>query len=257
MVLKSIENGLKVFLSNVKKHDVEVYTGFGIVGMISGTALAVKATPKAIRLIEAKKEEKNVEKLDAIETVKTVGKCYIPAIIIEAFAIYCFVASNLAGKKKSAALAVAYSLSEQALKEYQDKVVETIGEKKETAIRDEIAKDKLEKNPVKEEEIIFTGRGDTLCYDSLSGRYFKSDIESIRKSENEFNRWLRDENYIPLNEWYSLIGLDGIELGNDLGWNYNEGDMVLMFSSQLSSKDKPCLVIGYRTPPYYYYHSRY
>ena len=40
-----------------KKHMPEILTGIGIAGMVTTTVLAVKATPKALELIEEKKEE--------------------------------------------------------------------------------------------------------------------------------------------------------------------------------------------------------
>ncbi|MFR8351429.1 MAG: DUF6353 family protein [Blautia obeum] len=44
-------------------------------------------------------------------------------------------------------------------------------------MKDAVAKDKVEKNPVVTREVIITEKGNTLCYDAISGRYFKSDIE--------------------------------------------------------------------------------
>ena len=41
-----------------RKHSPEILTGIGIVGMISTTVLAVRATPKALMLIEEKKRDK-------------------------------------------------------------------------------------------------------------------------------------------------------------------------------------------------------
>ena len=79
-------------------------------------------------------------------------------------------------------------------------MVETIGKKKEQAIRDDIAKDRVTANPVR--EVVVTDRGSTLCYDSLSGRYFKSDIETLRKTVNDLNRRMRDEMFISLNDFY-------------------------------------------------------
>ena len=47
------------FFNTVKagtiKHSPEILTGVGIAGMITTTVLAVKATPKALRLIDDKK----------------------------------------------------------------------------------------------------------------------------------------------------------------------------------------------------------
>lgn len=66
-------------------------------------------------------------------------------------------------------------------------MIETIGEKKEQTVRDAIAKEHIEKDPVENKEVIVLGRGSTLCYDSVSGRYFKSDMETIKKAENELD----------------------------------------------------------------------
>ena len=44
-------------LLGVKKHSPELLVGIGITGMIGSTVLAVKATPKALQLLEDKKEE--------------------------------------------------------------------------------------------------------------------------------------------------------------------------------------------------------
>ena len=72
------------------------------------------------------------------------------------------------------------------------KVIEMFGEKKNEAVKDAIAKDKVEKNPVVTREVIITEKGNTLCYDAVSGRYFKGDIEKIKKAECELNRQMRD-----------------------------------------------------------------
>ena len=47
------------------------------------------------------------------------------------------------------------------------------GEKKHETVKDAITRDKIEKNPVVTREIIITEKGNTLCYDAISGRYFK------------------------------------------------------------------------------------
>lgn len=87
------------------------------------------------------------------------------------------------------------------MKLYQEKVVETIGEKKEQQIRDEVAKEQVAKNPVSKNEVIITGGGETLCYDSLSGRYFKSDIEKLRKAVNELNHTMVNDMCASLNDY--------------------------------------------------------
>jgi hypothetical protein len=248
--LSSISKGIR---GAITKHSPEILTGIGIAGMITTTIMAVRATPKALILIEERKEEIDVDKLTPIELIKTTWTCYIPAAITGGLSIICLIGASSVNARRNAALATAYTLSESALKEYQEKVIETIGEKKEETVRDAIAKDRIDKNPVSSREVIITEKGNTLCYDSISGRYFKSDIDKLKKTVNELNRRMRDEMYISLNEFYYEIGLNPISIGDDIGWNIDRGYIELNFSSQLTDDGNPCLVIDYQVAPRYEY----
>ncbi len=236
----------------IKKRSPEILTGIGIAGMVTTTVLAVKATPKALLLIEEKKEKDEDDKLTNVEVVKTTWFCYVPAVVTGGMSILCLVGANSINAHRRAALAAAYALSESALKGYREKVIESIGEKKEIAVRDAIARDEIEKNTFTNREVIVSGKGNTLCYDAISGRYFYSDIEELRKAVNELNRQMIDEMYVSLNDLYYEIGLSDIRIGNDLGWNVD--DLIeLRFSSQLAKNETPCLVLDYITPPKYAY----
>lgn len=244
----------KSFLSlktAIKKHSPEILTGIGIAGMITTTVMAVRATPKALILIEERKEEIGAEKLEAMDMVKTAWACYIPAAITGTLSVACLIGASSVNARRNAALATAYTLSESALKDYQGKVIEMFGEKKNEAVKDAIAKDKVEKNPVVTREVIITEKGNTLCYDAISGRYFKGDIDKIKKAECELNRQMRDEMYVSLNDFYYEVGLDNIKIGDELGWNIDNGYINLSFSSQLAGDGTPCLVIDYSIAPRY------
>lgn len=238
------------------KHSPEILVGLGITGMVSSTILAVRATPKAVRLIEAKKDELQVDKLKPVDTVKACWKCYIPAVVTGVSGMACVIGSTSVSVRRHAALATAYSLSETALTEYKEKVIETIGEKKEQIVREKIAEDRLEKNPVTNSEVIITGKGETLCFDHLSGRYFKSDIETIKRIVNELNMRLIRDMYVSLNEFYDELDLEQTDIGSELGWNIDrdgKGLIDIGFSSKLAKDGTPCIVVEYVTPPKYGY----
>ena len=249
-----------------RKHSPEILTGIGIAGMLSTTVLAVRATPKALMLIEEKKREKKFAvikdggdpDLTKLEIVKTAWKPYIPAAVTGAASVACLVGASSVNARRNAALAAAYALSESTLADYKEKVVETIGEKKAQEVKDAIAKDKIENDPVTRKEIIATDKGETLCYDALSGRYFKSDIEYIRRAVNNLNERLLFDTHISLNEYYDEIGLEEIfPMGENLGWTVdpdsaNKGLIELDFSSQLA-EGTPCLVVGFSNAPRYDY----
>lgn len=235
----------------VSKHSPEILTGVGIAGMITTTVLAVKATPKALKLIEEKKKADRVDELTPLDTVKTCWKPYASAAVTGTFSIACLIGANSVNARRNAALATAYKISETALTEYREKVVETFGEKKEQQVRDNVDQARLEKNPVTTSEVIITEKGNTLCYDSISGRYFKSDIESIKRAQNELNRRIITDMYVSLNELYDELDLDHTKVGDDLGWHVNKGLIDIRFGTQIADDGTPCIVVDYQVAPYY------
>lgn len=238
-----------------KKHSPEILTGVGIAGMLTTTVLAVKATPEAMRRIDKKKRDENHKKLTAVQTVQAAWKCYIPAAVTGITSTACLIGASTLNGRRNAALATAYSLSETALHEYRDKVVETIGEKKEESIRESIDKDRVERNPPSQEILMAEGCGKTLCYDATFGRYFYSDVETLRHAANKLNRQMNvmSEPYISLNEFYMEINLPTVEAGDALGWNMYKGSIELEFSSQLANGSTPCLVMSFKIMPDYKY----
>lgn len=237
----------------LSKHSPEILTGIGIAGMITTTVLAVKATPKALKLIDAKQEElypDSTEKLTVVDTVKTTWKCYVPAAVTGVASVACLIGASSVNARRNTALATAYNLSTAALSEYKEKVIETIGEKKEQTIRDKVAEERIKKEPVNKSAIIVSGSGNTRCFDTITKRRFTSDIEQIKRIVNELNRrMVNGEDYISLNEFYYELGLDGCDVGDDLGWNVSRGLIELDFSAHLDTDGVPCIVLDYTVAP--------
>ena len=250
---QSMAKVIKTAQLAVTKHSPEILTGMGIAGMITTAILAVRATPKALKIIEEKKEAEGVDELRPLDTVKATWKCYIPATVTGVTSVACLVGARSVSARRNAALATAYKLSETALAEYRDKVIETVGEKKEKFIREQVDKERVDKNPVSKNEVIITEKGNTLCYETTSGRYFKSDIEQIKKAINEINRIMLLDMYVSLNEFYDEIGLDHTSVGDYLGWNIDDKNIVPDFSSQIADDGTPCIVINFSVAPHYGY----
>lgn len=264
----NLSNITKQIGSTLKRKSPEILTGMGIGLGACTVVLAVKATPKALMLVEEKKREINrdileeakangdeqcqrIDKLTPLDTVKVTWKCYIPAAVTGLASVTCLVGASTTNARRNAALAAAYTLSETARIDYKKKVAEVVGEKKEREVRDAIAKDKIERNPVESKEIIFTEKGETRCYDSLSGRYFKSDIDMLNRAVNELNRKMIDQTYMSLNDYYYEIGLPEIKIGYKLGWRVDQGLIKLDFSSQLCNDGVPCVVVDFEETPKY------
>lgn len=246
-------DGTKAKLS---KNAPAILIGLSVVSGGAAIVLAVSETPKALKRIDDAKAEKQVDKLTPVDTVKATWTCYLPAAGAFIFSTACAIGSQSVNAKRNAALAAAYKISETALLEYKDKVVETIGEKKEKTVRDKVAQEQIDKHPVSRSEVIITGKGKSLCFDPLTYRYFDGDIETIRRAENKINRDLLQSicGSASLNEFYVEIGLPAIEgaLGGNLGWS-TDYLIDLDIHPGMSDDDRPCLVIGHNHPPKYDY----
>ena len=241
----------------LKKNSPSILTGLGVAGLITTVIMAVYATPKAIAAIE-EEDRKQLEEygsdddvffpMSVPEVIKCTWKFYVPSAIMGAATIACIVGSNSVNMRRNSALAALFSLTETAAREYREKVKEIVGEKKAQEIQDEVAQDVIDKKPLKDNSIIITGAGSILCYDILSGRYFTSDINKIKKIENEYNRRLLRNMWLSLNDLYEELGLEETKMGDDLGWVV-EIPLEFRFSSRLTPDGEPCLVIDYVSAP--------
>ena len=240
----------------VVKHSPEILTGIGIAGMITTTVLAVKATPKALDLIEEKKDEERIDELTPVETVKAAWKPYIPAAVTCVVSTACLIGASRVSSRRNAALATAYQLSTTALNEYKEKVVETIGEKKEKTIREKIAQDKVNDKRIETTPIYVVDTNATEFYDPIGGARFVTTIDKVNAAVNAINATLLDTDFVSMNDFYEELGLPPTKMGYDLGWNTNRGRreslVRIHFSSQLDN-GKAYAVLEYDVAPKYDY----
>lgn len=255
----------------VVKRSPEILTGLGIAGMITTTILAVKATPKALQSIEEEKRKRNralldeameyghdecqqIDKLEPLEMVKVAWKPYVPAAVTCITSTACLIGASSVNAKRNAALAAAYNLSTTALAEYKEKVVETIGEKREQNVRDKVSEERIKKHPVNEDEVYDTRKGNTLCFDPLSARYFRCDIDEIKRAELAIKERLLHDicGSASVNEFYDELGLPHTLVGDNIGWNTDEL-IKIRISSHITDKGQPSAVIDYEVEPKYGY----
>lgn len=246
----NIEQIVKVVKRSVVDNSPLILTYVAVAGVASTAILAVKATPKALQdLINAQSHADRFDRtLTTKDTIEVAWKHYIPAAASGAITIAAIIGSHSISKRRNAALITVYSLTETALKEYQAKVREQIGDNKEQKVRDAVAKDHIMNAPMVNAEVLVTGTGEQLCHDSFTGRYFKSDIEAIRRAQNDINARIINEMYASQNDFYRLIGLPGTTYGEEVGWT-TDNMMDLEFSSHLADDGRPCLNIEYHATP--------
>jgi len=256
-------NGLTQAAKNlggvISQNSPTILTGIAVAGLLGTVIFAVKATPRALSIMDQELDDRGyyndslpdmiLPDLTKMEIVKLTWKCYIPTVTMGAVTIACIISANQISLRRNAALASLYGITEAAFKEYKHKVVETIGKNKELKVRDDISADRVKRDPASKNEIIFTGKGSVTCYDSLSGRYFKNDIEQIRRVVNDLNHSLMTDGFMTVNELYYGLGLAGNKLGDQMGWDLDKGLVEISFSTQLTEEGEPCIVLNYEVVP--------
>lgn len=233
----------------ITRNSPTILTGLAVAGTVTTAYLSGKAGFKAARVIE-EHEVSPVggvrDELTTREKFEYTWKLYVPAAGAGVITVAAIIASNRIGTRRAAAVASALAISERALTEYQDKVVEKIGTSKERAVRDEIAQDRVTNNPPTREIII--DATESLIYDTYSDRYFRSSIEDVKQGINALNHQILHDNYASLNDFYAKIGLRSVSMGDELGWN-TDSVVELVFSATITEDKRPCIVINFAKPP--------
>ena len=227
-----------------------ILTAIGVTGTVTTAIFASKASFKAadiIREMESVEPVADDPKQRLLDRTKATWQLYIPAVGVGTATIACIVFANQIGTRRAAAMAAAYSMSEKAFSEYREKIVEKVGEAKEQEARDEIAQERVERNPLGSQVIVVNDR-EVLCFDQYTGRYFNSDMETLKQAQNKINYRMIRENYASLNDFYDCIGLDWVPTGDDVGWNSDQM-LELSFTTVLSDDQRPCIAIDFHTVP--------
>lgn len=195
----------------VKRNSATILTCMGGAGVVATSVMAVKATPKALQLLEEAEKEKQ-EELTNLEKVKIAGPAYIPSIVVGASTIVCIFGANALNKRQQAALTSAYGLINSSYKEYKNKVKELYGEDAEINVKNEIAKDKY-----KEADIPPSAEKE-LFYDEFSGRFFRSTMADVQRAQYAVNRDLVMQSYATINDFYTYLNIPPVDYGDEMGW---------------------------------------
>lgn len=235
----------------LKKNSATILTCVGAAGVIATTVTAVKATPKALMLLDKAKEEKG-EELTKLEVVKIAGPAYIPSVVLGVSTLACIFGANVLNHRGQASLMSAYALVDSGYKDYRKKVDELYGEEAGAQVRAGIAKDKYEEQPIKT-----VAEGNRLYFDFYSGQYFEASPSFVKTAEYELNRKLMMDDCAYLNEWYYLLNLKPLDHGLDFGWStcansdmYWQTWVDFKHEKVVMDDGLECIIISFMQEPY-------
>lgn len=239
---------------HLKKSSPTLLTVTAIGGVGLTAYFTAKGTIKAAEAIHDFESEHGVAdnpRDRAKQHVQVAWRCYVPAAATATATVACIVGANRVGLRRAAAAQAGLFLAERTYSEYRQKVVEEFGQRKDDTIREEIAKGRVASTTPPSQEVLITGPGNVLSMELYTGRYFASDMETLRRAQNTLNERLIRHDYASLDDFYYLIGLQQTKHSSEIGWKSSKM-MELDFTTVLSSDGRPCLAFDYNyTVPLY------
>lgn len=224
--------------------------GSGIGLLLSAVVSAYILGPKAKEAVEEEKERQNVDKLSPKDMIATAGPYVAPTAALAVIGTACVIKGDKINIDNGAELLAAYALAKSSDAEYRAKTKEMVGEKKEKRIRESIAQDHVDKDPPEAHRVCYTGKGSVICRDAWTGNYFYGDYDKLRRIENNIDRRILDEHFVPINEYYLEAGMDEVEAGK-LGWKLENGYMCMDIITVMSKDHEPIFEVSFREPDTY------
>lgn len=236
-----------------------ILTVVGAAG-IAGTAfLSGKGGFKAGQIIQNHESAQRIKReageqiipLSFKQKTALTWKCYLPAAGVGAITLGAVVGSNRISTTRSAALASAFAISQEAADKYKAQVVKKLGDVKEKGVVEAVAKDRVVSNPPTETNtiIVSNSAGRQLFQDSWSGRYFEATMDDVKGAVNNLNYIVNNHGNATLAEFYDLLGLSATRESSEIGWN-SDKLLDVYFAPVLHDDGKRAVMcIEYRVVP--------
>lgn len=243
----------------VVRNSPKLCAAIAVIGVGTTAVLAVKETPKALRLIEERKAGTKKEKINAA------WRCYIPAAASGVITIAAIITGHSIHLQRYGELAVAYGFSQSMLRLYSEKVRKEYGEQREAELRAQAGVRLMQIVEPPAGKLIpldITSDLDphdkvNICLDYYAGRECHLTRNEIKKAVKEFNETVMKKNgYGCMNDLYLCFHkpdeLCEVGFGALLGWNYSrDGEVIPMVTSEFDKYGNPCMVLDFYNPPQY------
>lgn len=190
-----------------------VLTLLGSLGVGSTAVLSVKCSRKA----------------DEVETKKEKLIAYAPAIVSGVVTVGCIVGSHQVSRREILALTTTCGYLASKNLRFEREVGKELSQEKVNEINHKIASDHVNAYDAPEEVFEKTGWGSIMFFENALGRGVRTSLEHMEWAQRELNAKLHSGEYVCMNDWYELLGLQKTQQGYLFGWPANDDyiDMTL------------------------------
>lgn len=229
---RSIAKGI---IRSANAHRPEILAASGVCGYLASLFVMYKHAEPLREAIENK-------------DIKKIAKEAAPIVVTTTLSTMAIIGSVHEGNRRYAAMSAAYTLTDAAFTEYKESAKEILG-KKESKIDQNSAEKEIRNNPVDNSTIIDTGKGKTLFYERLNGRYFYSDINYIKSTVADMNQQefvVDKKNVVRVRAFEEALGLEPSETSNTYAWHKDYGWIDVTMTFHKSAADgTPIIALTY------------
>ena len=220
-------------------------------GYIGTAFLAARATKKAIKWVEASKEQYPNGKIPKKEIVKHTYKYYIPTVSmgIASTVLLCYAGASY--EKRNRAAIAACALSETAFKEFKDAVEEKLTPEQIQEVYERVGENRIAAaTPLPQNNASPDGKYWFL--EPIGNHPFRSTPEEVKNSIAELNLKLTSDpfgGYISVEDYCSELRAQSPNLSGKVGWQLKDGMLDICISQGGLTDGTPCYTIIHKNPP--------
>jgi hypothetical protein len=258
LVPVAIANQIARSTFHLQKSSPQILFGAGVVGVVSSTVLACRATLKAEEVLQTHQERMLLVKSMEIapeysdhdqrkdvtivytKTVIEMMKLYAPAVIVGGLAIGALTTSNRILTRRNAGLTAAYTALDKGFRQYRARVVEKFGEEQDRDFRYGTEKiEVLDEKTGRKKKVDRVGPAGASVYarffDPLNQNWSRDpeyNLVFLKCQQNYANEMLRARGHVLLNDVYDQLGIPRSKAGAVVGWVVNrdsKGDNYISF----------------------------
>ena len=230
------------FKTVMKKNSSTILTGIGVACLGGVIYSAITDTLKY-----REKLDNLTEDISTKDKIILTTASYTRTMLFSAATLACMMGANIINKKHQTSLTASYMALQASYNEFKKKTEEIYGKDAVADIVEQIVKDKYTKHERSDDDVM-------LFYDVYGGIYIESTMEDILRAEYEINRLYAKNQFVDVNEFYKLLGLNhGIKYGDEYGWSiYNPNEEVwIEFEHRMTIMEdglECCLIIMKNEP---------
>lgn len=238
-----------------QKHSPAMLFGVGVVGVVTTTVLACRATLKLEEVLDeskgflenaeyARKDNDRYSDKDyyhdvaliRLRAATSIVKLYGPSLIVGVTSVCALGGSHVILTKRNAGLAAAYAAVEKAFGQYRERVTTEVGEDKERelyrGVKTEEVHDTKAGKVEKKQSIVSDDTPYAKLFDQYNVNWSPQpeyNVLFLRCQQNWANDQLQARGHLFLNEVYDSLGLERTKAGQVVGWVKGNGDDYVDF----------------------------